>query len=58
MIDIARDVVATASINRPSGVDRKEVLAIQGVNNLVGHKWPGIFDNFLALGNRGLSYQT
>jgi hypothetical protein len=51
MIRVTRQVIASASVNRPFFGHAEEVLAIAFVDNFVRHPWASVFDDLFSFGN-------
>ena len=51
MVGVASDVVATAAIDRPPGINAKEIFTDALVDYLVGNVRAGVFNDPRALGN-------
>ena len=51
MVRVARDVVADAAVNRPPGINAKEILAIALVNDLIRKIRSGVLNDPGSLRN-------
>ena len=51
MIDITRDVIAAAAVNRPFPGHPEKVFAVAFIDNFVRHPGTNVLDDLLAFGN-------
>ena len=58
MIDVARNVVADAAIDRPSLIHAEKILAVALFNLFVRYSRAGIFDDSLSFWNEFRCKQT
>ena len=49
MVDVARDVLAARSVDRPTGVDLEQILGVKLIRDLVGQHAADVSDNEASL---------